>query len=74
MRHLLTIFTALLAFMSSSIASGVTQEAKLTNSGSAMVSVTTVAAAKAQTEVQIRRLHRPKRICQHAKKLLSGIL
>ena len=57
MRHLLTLFTAMLAFMSSSIASGVTQDVKLTNSSSAMVSVTTVAAAKAQTEVQIRRLH-----------------
>ena len=57
MRHLLTLLTATLVFMSSGTASGVTQDIKPSNAGSAMVSVTTVAAAKAQTEVQIRRLH-----------------
>ncbi|MBM4251306.1 MAG: hypothetical protein FJ146_05005 [Deltaproteobacteria bacterium] len=57
MRTVFALLTAFLALMSSSIAAGVTPVSGVTRARAAEVSVTTNPASRAQTEVQVRRLH-----------------
>ncbi|MEN9835914.1 MAG: hypothetical protein RL011_2107 [Pseudomonadota bacterium] len=57
MRNVFAMLTAFFALMSSSIAAGVTPVNALVRVRTAEDSITTNPAYKAQTEVQVRRLH-----------------